>query len=76
MFALEKFRPYLLGSKITVFTEHSALRYLMIRKDVKAWLILWILLFQEFDLEFRDKKGVVADHYPEFPIHLLRNFDQ
>ena len=25
VFALEKFRPYLLGSKITIFTDHSAL---------------------------------------------------
>jgi len=36
VFALEKFRPYLLGSKITVFTDHSVLRYLMMKKDAKA----------------------------------------
>ena len=39
VFALEKFRPYLLGSKITVFTGHSALRYLMMKKDAKARFI-------------------------------------
>ena len=64
-FALEKFRPYLLGSKTTIFTEHSALRYLMVKKDAKNRLIHWILLLQEFNLEIRDKKGienVVADH--------------
>jgi len=65
VFALEKFGPYLQGSKTTIFTNHSALRYLMTTKDAKAWLIRWILLLQEFNLEIRDKKDVeniVADH--------------
>ena len=40
VFALDKFRPYLLGSKITVFTDHSALRYLIIiNKDANTRLI-------------------------------------
>ena len=70
MFALEKFRPYLLGSKTTIFIDHSALRYLMMKKDAKARLIRWILLLHEFDLEIRDKKGlenVVADHLSRIP---------
>ena len=36
VFALEKFRPYLLGSKITIFTDHSVLRHLMLKKDANA----------------------------------------
>ena len=56
VFALEKFHPYLLGSKTTVFLDHSALKLLMTKKDAKARLIRWILLLQEFDLEIRDKK--------------------
>ena len=32
IFALEKFGPYLLGTKTTVFTDHSALKYLMLKK--------------------------------------------
>ena len=55
VFALEKFRQYLLGSRTTIFTDHSALRYLMQKKDAKARLIRWILLLQEFDLEIKDK---------------------
>ena len=65
VFALEKFRQYLLGFKTMVFTDHSVLRYLMQKKDAKARHIRWILLLREFDLENKDKKGVenvVADH--------------
>jgi len=44
VFALEKFHPNLLGSKTTIFTDYSALRYLMATKDAKARLIRWNLL--------------------------------
>ena len=65
VFALNKFRSYLLGSKSVVFTDHAAVRYLMSKQDAKPRLIRWILLLQEFDLTIKDKKGaenVVADH--------------
>ncbi|XP_024022556.1 uncharacterized protein LOC112091953 [Morus notabilis] len=65
VFALDKFRAYLIGSLITIFTDHVALKYLLSKKDAKARLIRWILLLQKFDLTIKDKKGVknvVADH--------------
>ncbi|RVW83925.1 Retrovirus-related Pol polyprotein from transposon 297 [Vitis vinifera] len=57
VFALDKFRAYLVGSSIVVFTDHSALKYLLTKQDAKARLIRWILLLQEFNLQIRDKKG-------------------
>ena len=35
VFALEKFRPYVLGSKIIVYTDHAALKYLLSKKEAK-----------------------------------------
>ena len=35
VFALKKFRPYLLGSKTVIFTHHSALKYLRPRRKQK-----------------------------------------
>ncbi|XP_070667526.1 uncharacterized protein [Malus domestica] len=65
VFALEKFRSYLVRAKVIVYTDHAALKYLLSKKDAKPRLIHRILLLQEFDLEIIDKKGsenMVADH--------------
>jgi hypothetical protein len=52
VFALDKFRSYLLGSKVLVYSDHAALKYLLSKKDAKSRLIWWILLLQEFDQNF------------------------
>ncbi|RDX98632.1 Retrovirus-related Pol polyprotein from transposon 17.6, partial [Mucuna pruriens] len=65
VFALDKFRSYLPGSKIVVFSDHAALRFLLKKPDAKSRFIQWMLLLQEFNIEIKDKKGVensLADH--------------
>ncbi|GKA49078.1 reverse transcriptase domain-containing protein [Tanacetum coccineum] len=57
VYAFEKFRPYLVLSKSIVYTDHSALKYLMNKQDAKPRLLRWVLLLQEFDITILDKKG-------------------
>ena len=65
VYALDKFRAYLVGLDIIIFTDHLALKYLLTKQNAKVRLIRWVLLLQEFNLQIRDKKGVenvVSDH--------------
>ena len=65
VFAFEKFCSYLLGTRVIVHTDHSALRYLMAKKDAKSRSICWVLILQEFDFVVIDRKGIenhVNDH--------------
>ncbi|CAA7018321.1 unnamed protein product [Microthlaspi erraticum] len=73
VFAFEKFRSYIVGSKVIVHTDHAALRHIFAKKDTKPRLLRWILLLQEFDIEVVDKKGVengVADHLSRMRVRL------
>ncbi|GJU89434.1 reverse transcriptase domain-containing protein [Tanacetum coccineum] len=65
VYAFEKFQPYLVLSKSIVYTDHSALKYLMNKQDAKPRLLRWVLLLQEFDIIILDKKGsknLATDH--------------
>ena len=71
VYVLDKFRSYLIGSDIVIFTDHSALKYLLTKQNSKARLISWVLLLQEFNIQIRDKKSVenvVADHLSRLTI--------
>nr|GEZ04799.1 reverse transcriptase domain-containing protein [Tanacetum cinerariifolium] len=70
VYAFEKFRSYLIMNKSIVYTDHSALKYLLSKKDTKARLLHWILLLQEFDFKVIDTKG--AENYAAD--HLSRKF--
>ena len=44
VYALEKFRAYLIGSKVTIYIDHAAIRYLLTKSESKPKLIPWMLL--------------------------------
>lgn len=65
VYDIKKICSYLVGSKIIIYIDHPAIRYLLSKKDAKPRLIRWNMSLKEFDLEIWDKKGtkkVVADH--------------
>jgi len=66
----------LLRSKVVVYSDHAALKYLLSKKDAKSRLIRWILLLKEFDIEIWDKMGsenVVADHLSRLTVDFNEN---
>ena len=54
VFALEKFGSYIVGSLVTIFTYHAAMKYLLSKQDTKPRLTRWIQLCQEFNLIRRE----------------------
>ncbi|KAA0053418.1 hypothetical protein E5676_scaffold637G00800 [Cucumis melo var. makuwa] len=50
VFAIEKFRSYIVGSKVTLCSYHSEIRYVMANKYAKSRLVRRVLFLQEFDL--------------------------
>nr|GEV87729.1 reverse transcriptase domain-containing protein [Tanacetum cinerariifolium] len=57
VYTFEKFQPYLVLSKSIVYTDHSALKYLLSKQDAKSRLLWWVLLLQEFDITIRPTGG-------------------
>nr|GFA24842.1 reverse transcriptase domain-containing protein [Tanacetum cinerariifolium] len=71
VYAFEKFRSYLIINKSIVYTDHSALKYLVAKKDAKARLLCCILLLQEFDFKVIDTRG--AENYAADHLSCLEN---
>ena len=54
VYSCDKFGPYILGSKVTLYMDHAAIRYFMMKNEAKPRLIHWVLLLQEFDMEIKE----------------------
>ena len=57
VYALQKFRHYLLGGHFKMFTDHYALKYLINKPVLGGKICRWLLLFQEFYFEIIVKLG-------------------
>jgi hypothetical protein len=82
VYALQKFKHYLLGKHFKMFTDHSTLKYLVNKPVLGGRICRWLLLFQEFDFEVIVKPGKLnagPDHLSrvtngEEPTNLEDNF--
>lgn len=64
VWAVGKFRGYIEGGKITILTDHQALRWLMSLKSPTGRLARWALLLQPYDISIKYISGrinIVAD---------------
>jgi hypothetical protein len=68
VYALQKFRNYLLGKHFKMFTNHLALKYLVNKSVLGGRICQYLLLFQEFDFEVIVKQGRLNAR----PVHLSR----
>jgi hypothetical protein len=57
VFALHKFRYYLLGNKFVFYVNHMALVYLVNKPRVLGRITRWLLLFLEYDFTLMYKQG-------------------
>jgi len=65
IWALNRFRKIIFGSRITVFCDHNPLQYIRECAPKSAKLLRWSLVLQEFDIKVKYTKGsqnVVADY--------------
>jgi hypothetical protein len=82
VYALQKFRHYLLGKHFKMFTNHSVLKYMVNKPVLGGRICRWLLFFQEFDFEVIVKSGKLnagPDHLSrvaigEEPTNLEDNF--
>jgi len=73
VYALHKFKRYLLGNMFTFFVDHMALVYLINNPQVSNMLIIWLLLFLEYDFKIVYKLGrfhLMADALNRLPNHI------
>jgi hypothetical protein len=57
VYALHKFKHYLLGSRFVLFVDHMAFVYLINKSQIFGKIIRWLLLFLEYDFKIVYKPG-------------------
>jgi hypothetical protein len=73
VYALQKFKHYLLGNKFTFFVDHMALVYLLNKPQIYGKLVRWLLLFLEYDIKIiykPCKSHLMADALNRLPNHI------
>lgn len=56
--AMRKFRPYVLGSHVTIVGDHSAVKWIFNKIDISGRHARWKVILSEFDYEIVSRPGV------------------
>lgn len=71
VFGCEKFKPYVLGARFTVITDHASLKWLHKMRDPSGKLARWSVRLNQFDFNIVHRKGkfnVVPDALSRGPV--------
>ncbi|KAG1440226.1 hypothetical protein G6F46_012959 [Rhizopus delemar] len=61
VWAVKLFRPYLLGKKFTIITDHSALTGLLKTSNPTGIIARWIVILSEYEFEIKYRPGRVNE---------------
>jgi len=59
LYALQKFKHYLLRGHLNMYMDHFSLKYLVNKLVLGGTICRWLLLFQEYDFEVIVKPGTL-----------------
>ncbi|KAG1072057.1 hypothetical protein G6F42_025954 [Rhizopus arrhizus] len=62
IWAIKMFRPYLLGKKFTVITDHSALNGLLKTPNPTGIIARWITILSEYEFEIKYRPGRINEN--------------
>jgi hypothetical protein len=70
VYALHKFKHYLLGNWFVFYVDHMALVYFINKTQVSSQIVKWLLLFLEYDFKIIYKPSrshLMVDALSRFP---------
>ena len=70
IYYINKFRHYITGYLVFLYTDHSCVRYLANKPITNGRITRWLLLLQEFDITIKyhpRKENIVADFLSRVP---------
>lgn len=59
LYSITQFRDWILGAKFHLFTDHSALRYLLTKPHTNRTLNYWAFTLMEYDFDVQHRPGIM-----------------
>jgi hypothetical protein len=73
------FRPYLYGTKFTLYTDHQPIKWLMTNDKLTGKLARWVLILQEYEFKVIHRCGIThqnVDTMLRRPLITFENFSK